>query len=116
MLLLLRLLVDSLKMREKLQLRFDIANFVATENLPFTKYTRICALEAHHGVQLGPSYINENAGKETIHYIAETRRQQGIIYPGSHRTLRAKNASSAIQFHQCIAKNCYRTIIFFLTN
>ena len=58
-----------------MQLRFDIANFVATENLPFTKYTRICALEAHHGVQLGPSYISENAGKEMIHYIAETRKQ-----------------------------------------
>ena len=33
---------------------------------------------------------------------------QGLIYPGSHRTLRAKKASLAIQFHQCIAINCDR--------
>ena len=61
--------------REKLRCKFDIAHFVATENLPFAKYPKICELEAHHGVHLGTSYINENAGKEMIHYIAESRRQ-----------------------------------------
>ena len=61
--------------REKLRCKFDIAHFVATENLPLTKYPKICELEAHHGVHLGTSYINENAGKEMIHYIAESRRR-----------------------------------------
>ena len=64
--------------REKLKLKFDIANFVATENLPITMYPKICELEAHHGVHIGTSYINENAGKEMIHYIAESRRQELI--------------------------------------
>ena len=41
--------------REKLRVKFDIAHFVATENLPFTKYSKICELEAHHGVELGNS-------------------------------------------------------------
>ena len=62
--------------REKLHIKFDIAYFVATENLPFTKYPKICELEAHHGVHVGTSYINENAGKEMIHYIAESRRHK----------------------------------------
>ena len=62
--------------RDKLRVKFDIAYFVACENLPFTKYSKICDLEAHHGVDVGRSYTNENAGKEMIHYIAETRRHQ----------------------------------------
>ena len=33
------------------------------------KYPHICELEACHGVSVGTSYVNENAGKEFIHYI-----------------------------------------------
>ena len=62
--------------REKLRNKFDIAHFVATQKLPFTMYPQICELEVHHGVCLGTSYINETAGKEIIHYIAESRRQE----------------------------------------
>ena len=62
--------------RGKLRVKFDIAHFVATEKLPFIKYLQICELESHHGVNLGTSYINENAGKEMIHYTAESRRQE----------------------------------------
>ena len=69
--------------RDKLRVKFEIAHFVATENLPFTKYPKICELEAHHGVHLGTSYINENAGKEMIHYIAESRRQELITKLGN---------------------------------
>ena len=69
-------LSDEEREREKLRHKYDIAHFVATENLPFTKYPKICELDAHHGVHLGTSYINENAGKEMIHYIAESRRQE----------------------------------------
>ena len=56
--------------REKLGVKFDIARFVASENLPFTKYSQMCALEAHYGVEVGNTYTNETAGKEMIHYIA----------------------------------------------
>ena len=62
--------------REKLRVKFDIAYFLAKENLPFTKYPCICELEARHGVSVGTSYRNENAGKEFIHYIAETKREE----------------------------------------
>ena len=39
-------------------------------------YHQICELEAHHGVCLGTSYVNETVGKEMIHYIDESRRQE----------------------------------------
>ena len=61
--------------RRKLKAKFDIAYFVATEQLAFQKYPRICELEARHGVNLGSSYLHENAGKEFVHYIAESGRQ-----------------------------------------
>ena len=61
--------------KEKLQAKFNIAHFVASENLPFTKYSKICELEAQE-VELGNSNNNENAGKEMFHYIAESRRQE----------------------------------------
>ena len=62
--------------RVKLLLKFDIAHIVATENLPLIMYPTISKLEAHHGVHLSTSYITSNAGKEIIHYITESRRQE----------------------------------------
>ena len=64
--------------RENLRVKFDIAYFLAKENLPFTKYPRICELEARHGLSVGTSYRNENAGKEFIHYIAEMELKQRL--------------------------------------
>ena len=61
--------------RERLKVKFDIAYFVATEKLPYTKYPKICELEARHGVKIGTSYRHENAGKDFMHYIAEAKRQ-----------------------------------------
>lgn len=61
--------------RRKLRTKFDITYFVATEHLAFLKYPKICELEERHGVNLGSAYRHENAGKEFVHYIAETRRQ-----------------------------------------
>ena len=39
--------------RERLKVKFDIAYFVAAEKLPYTKYSKLCELEARHGVQVG---------------------------------------------------------------
>ena len=61
--------------RRKLRAKFDITYFVATEQLAYRKYPRICELEARHGVNLGSSYLHENAGKEFVHYIAESRKR-----------------------------------------
>ena len=44
--------------REKLKVKYDIAHFVACENLPFTKYSKICDLEARHVVDVDHSYTN----------------------------------------------------------
>ena len=62
--------------RGPLRVKFDIAYFVATEQLAFTKYPSICELEARHGVDVGTSYLNHVAGKTFCHYIAESRRVQ----------------------------------------
>ena len=57
-------------------MKFNIVYFLAIENLRFTKYPKLCELETHHGVRIGTSYVNENAGKEFIHYIAKLKRQE----------------------------------------
>ena len=62
--------------RQRLRYKFDIAHFVATEKMSFTKYPRICELERHHDVDLGVSYTNEHAGKTFVHFIAESKRHE----------------------------------------
>lgn len=57
----------------KLQKKFDIAYFVATEKLAFSKYPALCELEARHGVKIGTEYTNTNAGETYCHYIAESK-------------------------------------------
>ena len=61
--------------RSKLKVKFDIAYFVATEQLAYCKYPKICELEARHGVMMGNSYLHENAAKEFTHFISESRKQ-----------------------------------------
>ena len=39
--------------RENLRRKFEIAYFIATEQLSFQKYSKICELETRHGVTLG---------------------------------------------------------------
>ena len=48
---------------------------MSTEKLPYTHYPKICEFEARHGVQVGTSYRNENAGKDFVHYIAMAKQQ-----------------------------------------
>ena len=61
--------------RERLKVKFDIAYFVATEKLAFTKYPKICDIEARHGVRVGTTYRSDMAGKDFMHYIAEGKRK-----------------------------------------
>ena len=62
--------------RDKLRKKFDIAYFVGIENLPMTKYAKLCQLEMKHGVSLGSAYLNENSCKEFLKYVALSKRQQ----------------------------------------
>jgi len=59
--------------RDRLRKQFDIAYFVASHKLAFSKYTAICNLESRHGVDIGTSYVNENAGKTFCKFIAQAR-------------------------------------------
>ena len=43
------------------------------EKLTFTKYHKICKLEACHGVNLGSMYRNDVSVCEFVHYIAEAK-------------------------------------------
>ena len=60
---------------KKVRKKFDVAYFVATEQLAFRKYPQICALEMKHGVDLGSSYLNEKSCREFVHYLAESKQQ-----------------------------------------
>ena len=64
------------EMKARLRVKFDIAHFVATEKLAFSKYPSICELETRHGVDVGATYTNENAGKTFCHFIAESQREE----------------------------------------
>jgi len=59
--------------QDRLRKQFDIAYFVATHKLAFSKYKAICNLESSHGVDIGTSYVNENAGKTFCKFIAKAR-------------------------------------------
>ena len=59
----------------RLCVKFDIAHFVATEQLAFSKYPALCDLEAHHRVNVGSEYNNEHAAKTVCLYIAEFRKE-----------------------------------------
>ena len=60
----------------KLHVKFDIAHFIASEKLPFSKCPALCKLEAHHGGKIDNAYTNRKACTEFCHYIAETRREE----------------------------------------
>ena len=55
------------------------AFFVVTENMAFTKYPKICEMEAQHGVKVGSSYQTNNAAKEFVHFIAKSMKNE-IVY------------------------------------
>ena len=63
-----------------LRIKFDIAQWhlVASRKLAFTNYPSICELESKHGVNVGQSYINQNAGKTFCHFIAQSRRDKSL--------------------------------------
>jgi len=50
-----------------------VSIFFVTHKLDFSKYTAIFNLESRHGVDIGTSYVNENAGKTFCKFIAEAR-------------------------------------------
>ena len=55
---------DQEQERERLSKLFEIAYFLAREELPFTKYAPLAALELKHGVKLGQTYMTAPKCKE----------------------------------------------------
>ena len=62
--------------KSELCVKFDVAYFVAREKMAFSKYPKLCELEARHGVSVGTSYANEIAGKTFTQYIAKAKLQE----------------------------------------
>jgi len=59
--------------KSQLRVKFDLAYFIAREQMSFRMYSKLCELQAWHGVSVD---TNEVAGKTFIHYIAEVKRQE----------------------------------------
>ena len=62
--------------KSELRVKFDLAYLIAKEKLAFSKYPKLCELEARHGVSIGTSYTNEVVGKTFTYYIAKARKQE----------------------------------------
>ena len=63
----------KLETKEQLMKKFERCHVLAKENLPFVNYPPICALERHHGVELGEVYSTHAAASQFLHYIAESQ-------------------------------------------
>ena len=48
---------------KQLRVKFDLAYSITKEKIAFSKYSKLCALEARHGVTVGSAYTNKGAGK-----------------------------------------------------
>ena len=59
----------------KIKHKFDVAYFIATENLAFTKMGPLCELEDRHGVDFSQGYKNDQACATFVSYIADEQRQ-----------------------------------------
>ena len=57
-----------------LKRKFDVAKFVAAENLPLTIFAKICDLEKHHGVNIGTSYLSDHSCRDFVDFIAKAQR------------------------------------------
>nr|XP_028596611.1 nucleolar complex protein 2 homolog isoform X3 [Podarcis muralis] len=61
-------------LRMEVEKLFNIAYFVAKENLSFELFPMICALLRKIGMRLGEAHTDDEAVKQIVHYIAESLR------------------------------------------
>ena len=62
--------------RERTRNKFDIAYFMATEQISFRKFPGLCELERRHGLNIGTNYTNEASARTFTHFIAEAHRME----------------------------------------
>ncbi|XP_070552471.1 zinc finger protein 862-like [Ptychodera flava] len=63
------------KMREKMVKLFNIAYFVAKEELPFTMFAKLCRLHVKNDCEIGQTYFNDHACRAFIEAIADTMKE-----------------------------------------
>ena len=56
----------------KKKMKFETTYFTAKEELPITKFKKICALEVKNGVQLGEVYANDTSACVMIDVIGDS--------------------------------------------
>ena len=54
----------------KAKVKFEVAYFIAKEELPLAKYPELLKLEAKHGVKIGKSYLNRISCNTFLKYIS----------------------------------------------
>ena len=63
--------------KERTKNKFDIAYFMAMEQISFHKFPGICELERRrHGVNIGTNYTTETSARSFIHFMAEAQRKK----------------------------------------
>ena len=69
----------------RMRRKFDVCYTMAKESIPFAKYPALLALEACHGVDLGPAYSTPDSAKIFTGYIAASQHQAFVnTFPKSH--------------------------------
>ncbi len=58
--------------------KFEIAYFIARENLAFVKMKPLCELVEKQGARIGQGYRNDKACATFVHYITEDLRMQQL--------------------------------------
>ena len=56
----------------KMKILFNTAHALAIKNRPFTDFKWLCNLQTKNDIQLGETYINANASKTFVNFIAMT--------------------------------------------
>ena len=59
------------KIVEKTKRKFEVAYFIAKDELSFKKYEKIINLEEIHGVSMGEAYRNDKSCGEFIDYLGK---------------------------------------------
>ncbi|XP_077977576.1 zinc finger protein 862-like [Glandiceps talaboti] len=62
-------------MRGKMVKLFNIAYFVAKEELPFTIFPKLCRLHVKNDCEIGKTYFNDHACRAFIQVIADTMKE-----------------------------------------
>jgi hypothetical protein len=61
---------------ERMKIKFEVAYFVAKNEMPFTKYNQILKLEKMHGIGVGEAYLTDMNCASFIDYIGKDLKEK----------------------------------------